>query len=33
MDVCLGSGAFAATYKAFRDKNYTEPFACKIIHK
>lgn len=33
MDDCLGKGAFAATFKAFRDKNYNEPFACKIIQK
>ena len=33
MDVCLGRGGFAATYKAYKDKNYNEPFACKIIQK
>ncbi len=33
MDACLGRGGFAATYMAFKDKNYNEPYACKIINK
>jgi hypothetical protein len=33
MDECLGKGGFAATYKAYKDKNYNEPYACKIIQK
>jgi hypothetical protein len=33
MDECLGRGGFATTYKAYRDKNYNEPFACKVIQK
>ena len=33
MDSCLGRGAFASTYKAFKDKDLSTPFACKIIMK
>jgi len=33
MDDCLGRGGFAATYKAYKDKNYNEPYACKVIQK
>jgi hypothetical protein len=33
MENCLGRGGFAATYMAFKDKNYNEPIACKIIQK
>jgi hypothetical protein len=33
MDECLGRGGFAAAYKAYRDKNFNEPFACKVIQK
>jgi serine/threonine protein kinase len=33
MEECLGRGAFASTYKAYKDKNYSEPFACKLIKK
>lgn len=33
MDECLGRGGFAATYKAYKDKNFNEPYACKLIQK
>ena len=33
MDTCLGRGGFATTYMAFKDKNYQEPYACKVIQK
>ena len=33
MEQCLGRGGFATTYKAFKDKNFNEPYACKVIKK
>ena len=33
MEQCLGRGGFATTYKAYKGKNYSEPYACKVIKK
>jgi serine/threonine protein kinase len=33
VDEFLGKGAFAATYRAYKDKNYKHPYACKVISK
>lgn len=29
----LGAGSFAKTYKAYKDKDYSKTFACKVINK